>query len=217
LRATIFANGTIDNARRAREAAGQSDLVLAANGGALHCLRLEIVPAIVIGDLDSLEEADRQTLEASGTEFITHSPDKDQTDLELALLDALARGATEITVLGAIGGRLDMTIANVQLLSLSDLAGIQVELWHGAQTASLIRPPGGPIEGDAGDGISLIPLGGDLRGITTHDLQYPLKDENLGLGPARGVSNVISGSDPRVELGDGSLLIVHTPGPLTNG
>jgi thiamine pyrophosphokinase len=217
LRATIFANGKIENTQRARGAAEQSDLVLAADGGALHCLRLEIAPAIVVGDLDSLDKADRQTLEASGTEFITHPLDKDQTDLELALLDALDRGATEIIVLGAIGGRLDMTIANVQLLALPDLHGIHVELWHGNQTASLIRPPGGPIEGDTGDGISLIPLGSDLRGITTQDLQYPLKDENLSLGPARGISNVISGSEPQVELEAGSLLIVHTPGPLTDG
>jgi len=211
LRATIFANGTIDNARRAQEAAEQSDLVIAANGGALHCLRLEITPAYVVGDLDSLDEANRQILEAGGTEFITHPPDKDQTDLELALLYVLAREATEIIVLGAFGGRLDMTIANVQLLALPDLDGVRVELWHGNQTASLIRPPGGLIEGGTGDGMSLIPLGGEVRDITTRDLQYPLKNEDLGLGPARGVSNVISGSGPRVEFATGKLLIVHTP------
>lgn len=211
MRAIIFANGTIDNARRAQDAAEQSDLVLAANGGALHSLHLEIFPAIVVGDLDSFDEADRQTLEAGGTEFITHPSDKDQTDLELALLGALERGATEITMLGAIGGRLDMTIVNVQLLALPELSSVRVELWHGNQTASLIRPPGGPIEGGRGDGISLIPLGGQVQDITTKDLQYPLKSEDLGLGPARGVSNVISGSDPQVKFGTGNLLIVHTP------
>ena len=211
MRATIFANGTIENARRAQDAAEQSDLVLAANGGALHSLHLEIFPAIVVGDLDSFDEADRQTLEAGGTEFITHPSDKDQTDLELALLGALERGATEITMLGAIGGRLDMTIANVQLLALPELSSVRVELWHGNQTASLIRPPGGPIEGGRGDGISLIPLGGQVQDITTQDLQYPLKSEDLGLGPSRGVSNVISGSDPQVKFGTGNLLIVHTP------
>jgi len=70
---------------------------------------------------------------------------------------------------------------------------------------------GGPIEGGTGDGISLIPLGGEVQDITTQDLQYPLKNEDLQLGPAKGVSNVISGSDPRVEFGTGNLLIVHTP------
>ncbi len=217
MRAAIFANGTIENAKRAREAADRADLVLAANGGALHCLRLGIMPASIIGDFDSLDDASRHTLKASSTKFIIHPQDKDQTDLELALLDALARGATEITVLGAVGGRLDMTIANVQLLALPDLHGIQVELWHGDQTASLFQPPGGRVDGVTGDGLSLIPISGDVRNITTQDLQYALKDETLGLGPARGISNVISGPNPRVELETGSLLIVHTPGPLADG
>ncbi len=217
MRAVIFANGVLENAQRAQEAAENADLILAANGGALHCLRLDIEPAFVVGDLDSLDEANRQTLQAGGTEFIIHPPDKDQTDLELTLHAAMARNVTHITLLGAVGGRLDMTLANVQLLALPGLSGVQVELWHGNQTASLIRPPGGPIEGDTGDGISLIPLGSDLRGITTQDLQYPLKDENLSLGPARGVSNVVSGSEPRVEFGAGNLLIVHTPGSLNDG
>ena len=214
--AAIFANGVIENAERAREAADRASLVLAANGGALHCLRLKIAPAFVIGDLDSLDESDRQTLEAGGTEFITHPPDKDQTDLELALLAAVARGAMEITVLGAIGGRMDMTLANLQLLALPELSGIQVEVWHSDQIASIIRPPGGPIEGGIGDGISLIPIGGKVPEITTRGLQYALNGETLELGPSRGVSNVIGGPDPRVELGSGLLLIVHTPGSLTD-
>ena len=216
MRAVIFANGVLENAQRAQEAAENADLILAANGGAVHCLRLGVVPATVIGDFDSLDDVSRHTLEVSGTEFTTHPPDKDQTDLELALLDAVARGATEIIVLGAVGGRLDMTLANLQLLALPDLNGIQVELWHGNQTARLIRPPGGPIDGDIHDGVSLIPIGGEARAIATQDLQYALKGEALDLGPARGVSNVISGPNPRVELGSGLLLIVHTPRLLTD-
>jgi thiamine pyrophosphokinase len=216
LRAVIFANGVLENAQRAQEAAENADLILAANAGALHCLRLDIEPAFVVGDLDSLDEASRQILETSGAEFITHPPNKDQTDLELALLAALDHNVTNITVLGAVGGRLDMTLANIQLLALPDLNGIQVELWHGNQTASLIRPPGGPIDGDVQDDISLIPISGEARAITTQDLQYALNGEVLDLGPARGVSNVISGPNPRVELGSGLLLIVHIPRPLTD-
>jgi thiamine pyrophosphokinase len=213
LRAAIFANGILENTERALEAAENADLILAANGGALHCLRLDISPAFVVGDLDSLDEGSQETLKAGGTEFITHRPDKDQTDLELALLAAVTRNVTSITVLGAVGGRLDMTIANMQLLALPDLSNVQVELWHGNQTASLIRPPGGPIDGDMGDGISLIPIGGEARAIATQDLQYALDGETLDLGPARGVSNVISGPKPRVELGSGLLLVIHTPDP----
>ena len=213
MRAVIFANGLLENVERALEAAQNAELIIAANGGSLHCLRLGIEPTLVVGDLDSLDAVARQTLEASGTEFIAHPPDKDQTDLELALLSAVALNATKIVVLGATGGRLDMTLANVHLLTLPELGDIQVELWRGDQTAILLRPPGGPIGGRIGDGISLIPIGGEARSITTMDLQYALDGEDLDLGPARGVSNLINGPDPRVELENGLLLIVHTPEP----
>ena len=207
----LFASGVIENSERAREAAESADLVIAADGGARHCLRLGVIPEVVVGDLDSLDDADRRILEASGTEFMVHALNKDQTDLELALLAAVDRDAKKITVLGAIGGRLDMTIANVLLLAHPELSEVQVELWHRDQTAWLIHPPGGPIRGELGDIVSLIPLGGDAKGITDRDLQYSLRDETLVSGPARGVSNVVAGPNPQVELRAGTLLVVLTP------
>ena len=216
MRAVIFANGLLENVERALEAAENAELIIAANGGSLHCLRLGIEPALVVGDLDSLDAAAQQTLKAGATEFIAHPPDKDQTDLELALVTAVALNATKIVVLGATGGRLDMTLANVHLLALPELGSIQAEMWRGDQTAVLLRPPGGSISGEIGDGISLIPIGGGARSIATNDLQYALDGEDLDLGPARGVSNVVNGPDPQVELENGLLLIVHTPEPQSN-
>ncbi|MFQ5942863.1 MAG: thiamine diphosphokinase [Anaerolineales bacterium] len=212
MRAVIFANGVIENFDRARAAAESADLVMAADGGTEHGLRLGVIPEIVIGDLDSLDAEDRLALESDGTEFIQHPADKDQTDLELALLYALSRGVDKIIILGAMGGRLDMTLANLQLLALPELSAAQVELWHAEQTAWLIRPPGGPILGKPGDLVSLIPMGGNASGITSQDLQYSLIDETLDLGPARGISNVVSGPNPNVEMHSGTLLVVHTRG-----
>lgn len=211
LNAVLFANGVIENTERALKAAESADLVIAADGGARHCLRLGVTPELVVGDLDSLDDVDRRTLEAGGTEFIVHPPNKDQTDLELALLAAVAREAKTITVLGAMGGRLDMTVANVLLLALPGLSEARVELWHGDQTAWLIRPPGGTLRGESGDIVSLIPLGGEAQGVTTRGLEYVLEGQTLEFGPARGVSNVIVGPSSQIELHAGALLVVHTP------
>ncbi len=211
MNAVLFANGVIENTERAREAAESADLVVAADGGALHCLRLGVKPELVIGDLDSLDDGSQQTLEGGGTEFIVHPPNKDQTDLELALLAAVARDADKITVLGAMGGRLDMTVANVLLLALPELSEARVELWHGDQTAWLIRPPGGTLRGETGDMVSLIPLVGDAQGVTTQGLRFVLEDQTLEFGPARGVSNEIVGPSSRIELHAGALLVVLTP------
>jgi thiamine pyrophosphokinase len=142
---------------------------------------------------------------------VAHPREKDQTDLELALLAAVGHNAETIRILGAMGGRLDMTVANILLLSLPELSDTDVELWHGDQTAWLIRPPGGTLRAEPGDTISLIPLGGEARGITSQDLEYSLENGSLQRGPAKGVSNVVSGPNPQIELSAGALLVVLTP------
>jgi thiamine pyrophosphokinase len=211
-RALIFANGELPEPEAARRRLRPDDLLIAADGGARHCRTLGRQPQLVIGDLDSLPTAERAALEAAGVPFERHRAEKDETDLELALLAAVRAGADQLAVLGALGGRLDMTLANVLLLTHPAFANVRVELWHGRQTAWLIRPPGAGIAGQAGDTLSLIPLNGDARGVTLTGLAYPLRDETLLAGPARGVSNTLTGPAAQVTVRAGLLLAVHTPG-----
>jgi thiamine pyrophosphokinase len=140
--------------------------------------------------------------------------EKDETDLELALLHATDIGVKDIVVLGAFGNRIDMTLSNLLLLSHPSLISAHIEYWYGYQTAWLIRPPGDEIHGQSGDTLSLIPLEGDAEGITTHELYYPLNDEKLVFGPARGISNVLTASVAHVELASGTLIAVHSPGEM---
>ena len=186
--------------------------VIAADGGSIHAGALGLILDMVIGDMDSIPDLLRESLEEQGTGFKQSPGHKDETDLELALIDAIDQGAKSIVVLGALGGRLDMSISNIMLLTHPRLEGTPVELWAGNQTAWLIRPPGQDLTGNPGDTLSLIPLGGDAQGVSTHRLAYPLIDETLVFGPARGVSNVFETNTARVDLRDGLLLVVHTPG-----
>lgn len=209
-RAIIFANGELPEPDRVRRLLQPDDLLLAADGGARHCRALGLTPHLAIGDFDSLSAEDLRALEQAGVEWRRHPPDKDETDLELALLEAAARGATAILVFGAIGGRLDMTFANLLLLTHPKLAGVHMELRHGPQTAWLLRPPGGSVSGQPGDTVSLMPVGGDVFGLVTHGLRYPLRGEVLVTGPARGVSNTLTQAPARLELSAGLLLVIHS-------
>lgn len=210
-RAIIFANGPVEAPDAIRPLLQPGTLLIAADGGARHCLALGLRPQLVVGDLDSLPDAERATLAEAGAVFERHRPEKDETDLELALAAAVGRGADDILVVGALGGRLDMTLANLLLLAHPMLMGRRVELRQGGQRAWLIRPPGGEVRGAPGDTVSLLPLSA-ARGLTTTGLQYPLRAEALPLGPARGVSNVLTAERAAIDLADGLLVIVHTPG-----
>jgi thiamine pyrophosphokinase len=173
-------------------------------------------PDLVIGDMDSLPEAARALLVSGGCRFIEHPRAKDETDLELALVHAVHEGAKEITVLGALGGRLDHALANILLLTLPSLAGVSVRIAEGEQQALLAR--GGEVVelvGVPGDLVSLVPLGGDARGVTTSGLAWVLQEDTLRFGSSRGVSNEMTADQAGIQLGEGLLLIVHGPAPAS--
>jgi thiamine pyrophosphokinase len=162
--------------------------------------------------MDSLSETARTTLEASGCRFLTHPRAKDETDLELALEYAVKEGAQEIVILGAVGGRLDHTLANVFLLATPLSQGISVRFVDGDQEVMLARSGESlSIHGQPGDLVSLLPLSGNVQGVTTTGLAWPLRHGSLRLGYTRGVSNEMTGSRSSVAVTDGLLLVVHGP------
>jgi thiamine pyrophosphokinase len=187
-------------------------LVIAADGGARLAAACGLLPDVVVGDMDSLAPDEVNALRARGVSIQRYPANKDENDLELALMAAVARQATWIRVIGALGNRIDQTLANIWLLTLRDLAGRDVRLVSGRQTLWLIGPGTHTLGGTAGDTFSLIPLGGNAAGVRTENLLYPLRDEMLRIGPARGISNVMQAATAQVILGAGMLLVVHTPG-----
>ncbi len=191
---------------RLQEIWSRADLRVAADGGARNArLFLERAPHLVIGDMDSLDTETRAWLETSSCEFIRHPRAKDETDLELAVSLAQERGAEEITILGAFGGRVDHFLANVFLLTRAQNLRIvngASEMWVGIGKDE--------IKGHAGNVVSLIPLGERVEGITTSDLEYPLRGETLERGSTRGISNVMLGERAQVNWTRGTLLIVHS-------
>lgn len=184
----------------------QADLRIAADGGARQAReRLGVVPHIVIGDLDSLDEATRAWLSAATVEMIRYPREKDQTDLELALDLASARGASRTTLLGVLGGRVDQLLANVLLLSQAPHRVIvdgALEMWLSTRGDD-------EIIGAIGDTVSLIPLSEEVQSVATEGLAYPLRHETLARGTTRGMSNVMTAPQARVRFGTGQLLFVH--------
>jgi thiamine pyrophosphokinase len=208
VRAVIFANGDLTDPQAALAGLRPDDLVLAADGGLRHCRGLGIAPHALVGDLDSLPEVDLGALQASGVELVRHPARKDQTDLELALHLAVARGARQILVYGAFGARWDHSVANLLLGAGPALQGVQVIFHDGRQRAGAVRGEC-TIEGRAGDVVSLVPIGGDARGVTTTGLEYRLREGVLPFGSGLGVSNVMTGPQASVRVREGALLYFY--------
>ncbi|GAC1359348.1 MAG: thiamine diphosphokinase [Ktedonobacteraceae bacterium] len=205
----IFAGGTVQAGTTVNAALASADLIIAADSGAETALRYGHTPAVVVGDFDSLSIPATE-LEAKGCKLVRAAVEKNETDTELAIQVALEYGATDITLLGAIGGaRFDHTIANVLLLT--GIEAIPMRIVDGPMTCWLLRGPGNTtIAGQSGDLLSLFPLTGEATGVRTRNLYYPLHGEILRFGRPRGVSNVLNGEHAEVSLEGGMLLVIHT-------
>jgi thiamine pyrophosphokinase len=208
-RAMIFANGLIPDLEAARDLLQPDDLLIAADGGARHATALGCTPRVVIGDLDSLSPVEVEQLAQAGARILQYPVDKNETDLELAILYACEQGCSRLRILGALGGRLDQTLANLFLLALPNLDSLDARLDDGTEEGFLIRGSAA-IAGRPGDIVSLLPLGGAAHGVTTHGLRYPLLGETLFPERSRGVSNEMIETEAGVRLDRGILICIHT-------
>ena len=203
MRVIVVANGVM----RSHFTLESDDVLIAADGGLRHCLDLGLQPAILIGDLDSIDEGDLAALKPSDTQILQYPTQKDFTDLELALQQALKLGADEIVIVAALGARWDQTIAN--LLLPASFPSIKICLLDGSQEIHYIRAGEKlKIHGRPGDMVSLIPLAGKVHGVTSEHLEYPLRGDELTFGSTRGISNVLLKETGTISINGGLLLCI---------
>ena len=180
-------------------------IVVTADAGLDHALAAGLTVAVAVGDMDSVSPEALSTAEQSGTRIERHPPDKDQTDLELAL-KLSARLADQVIVIGAGGGRLDHLIGNLNVLASPAWAGVDIEAWLGNAQAVVVRGHR-VLEVMPGDHVSLFALGGPAR-VTTTGLAWPLNDEVLDPLTSRGVSNQATTPSPGIAVSEGVVLAV---------
>jgi thiamine pyrophosphokinase len=186
--------------------------VIAADGGVAEALRLGLTVDVLVGDLDSATDGDVERVRQAGGEVEPHDPDKDATDLELAMDRAVRDGATRLVVAGGDGGRLDHLFGNLTLVAAPRWASIQIDAVIGAALLHVVRHERA-MDGDVGELVSLFALGGPATGVTTSGLRWPLADATLGAGSSLGVSNVFAAPRASVAVGGGVILAVRPGAP----
>ena len=188
--------------------------VICADRGYDHARLLGLSPDLVVGDMDSVSPAGRSAVRDLGPRLEVHPSRKDSTDTEIAVDHALSMGASQILMLGALGGRVDHELANLMLLVRIAMAGRQAEALDDicrvlavvadseSATARIAAAPG--------DLLSIIPVSSECRGVSLSGLEYPLTNATLPIGLARGVSNVFTAAEATVSLEKGAMLVIVT-------
>ncbi|MCL2817115.1 MAG: thiamine diphosphokinase [Clostridiales bacterium] len=186
-----------------------ADFIVCADGGGNHLLRHGLTPLAVVGDGDSLSAEARAVFQEKGVEFVLHPPEKEYTDTHLAVEWAVGKGAKDLALVGAFGGRADHFLANVFLMGHFAPSLEKIALLH--DNAGIYCSEGLlELTGTRGDTLSLMALSPVARKVTLRGLKYPLEGRDIFLGKNLGISNIFESGKVRIEHEGGQLLVIHT-------
>lgn len=174
--------------------------------GVYLLLKEGIVPKYTYGDFDSITEEERQFIDEK-LDIVPVESEKDDTDLEIALLDLTARGYTSIDVYGATGGRLDHLLGNTQMLLHEKLTDVKIKIVDTQNIVELLNK--GHHEVFKNDGmkyVSFIPMYDETL-LTLEQFKYPLDEKPLSLGSTLTISNEFTGVKGFVETSKRILMI----------
>lgn len=193
------------------------DVIICADGGYDHALAMGLVPHVLVGDFDSLRHV--PSLSAQ-TQLIQLDTDKNYTDTEIAVQQALAQGITHLTLLGVTGTRLDHSLANLLMLNHLNTDTLTTCIINEHNKIYVCKKDKKiTLREPAGQMVSLIPLS-PCHGVSTTGLQYELSDAQLqphydqpgvSLGYGYSVSNVIGGDGyvtATVTVASGELWVI---------
>lgn len=196
----ILCNGKPPSRELFENCRQQADYFIAADGGANIAREFESVPDLVIGDLDSFVKQEADDFE------LVFDPDQETNDLEKALSRAVAEGSQNVIVLGATGKRIDQTLKNLSVLKQFN-DKFESLIFRDNHLDTFLLPNSFSKELEPGIQISLFPLSGEVTGIHTEGLKYPLKNEQLINGVRDGSSNEVVSSPVEISHKEGDLLM----------
>lgn len=185
----------------------KNSLIIAADGGYDSLKQHGYNPDILIGDFDSIN-ADIP----SDIRTVKHPKEKDETDMFLAYREGVRLGYTDFVMLGATGGRLDHTYANLSLLLYAREEGHTVTAIDEDHTILCIKNEKTELFGNMGDTFSVFAIGGEARGVTIKNAKYNVENGTLSPSFPLGVSNELTGEAAEISVTDGALLVIKKNG-----
>lgn len=185
-----------------------ADVVIAADSGVDRAHESGCRVDIAVGDFDSVTDAGLAKVEAAGGRVVAHPEAKNETDLELALLEAASLDPDRIVVTAVEGGRPDHHLATLLLLADRRFRHTRVEALVGDTATFTVVHTRLEFDGVIDDLVSLLPIGGDAAGVETSGLRYPLRGETLAASSPRGMSNLLSSPHASVAVRDGTVMVI---------
>ena len=208
MKAIIISNGSIQDYTFYKKILNDYDLIICADGGANHAKCMGLIPDVIIGDFDSVDQNDLNTMKRQDTKILSYPPIKDETDTQLAIEYAIENGCNDLILIGCLGSRFDHSFANVSLLKMIVDKGCKGTIINENNQIYLVDSSI-ELSGESGDVVSLLPITDKVTGITSQGLYYSLKDAEMKFGIPYGISNVFTQSNVSIAIDSGLLLVIR--------
>jgi len=209
--AVVFLDGAYEDVTYYRSWAAVAGLVVAADGGARFVLAIGGAPDVVVGDFDSLPPADAERLAGLGVATVRHPTRKDQTDGELAVAEALRRGAGELVLAGALGA-LDHTLGHLAILRRLAERGVPARLASpDLSVRVLVARAKVVLEAEPRTRVSLVPLGADAV-VTLAGFDYSLARGVLPAAGCLGLGNFVDAPGAEIDVHEGAVAVLVESG-----
>jgi thiamine pyrophosphokinase len=190
-----------------KEKAASSSVIIAADRGAEYCLRAGILPGMVVGDMDSLAVDIQNELITNNIEIRKFDCRKDMTDTQIAVDQAIEKGADEIEILAGIGSRFDHSLANVYLLYRAMSRGVKATIISRIHEIFLIEKQC-MIKHKTGFIISFLPFGHSANGIKLEGFEYEVNNADMDMSFPFGISNTVRTDPAKVIVSEGILIAI---------
>jgi thiamine pyrophosphokinase len=181
--------------------------------GVYTLLSMGINPSYAFGDFDSVSQEELEMVESEIEQFHKYAPEKDETDLELALNWALEQYPKEIRIFGATGGRLDHFFANVQLLykAVSRVENCNISIIDHKNNIFLKEPGTYSLTlTENRKYVSFLPFTPLIEGLTLVGFKYTIKNCNISFGTTLCISNELISNFGTYSFSSGILIVVRS-------
>lgn len=206
MKVLIVSNGDLKDIDLA-EYYHDADMVICADGGARHLYNEDLMPDIIVGDLDSIDNKTFEDFQEQGVQFIKYPSHKDKTDTELAIEYAIDYGANDIVFLGVTGSRLDHSLANILILYRLANQNINASIID-SHNEVFITKDMFKIDNKPDHFVSVIPLT-DSK-VTLKGFKYDTHSVDFKLGTTLGVSNEVKDKEALIKVESGICLVIRS-------
>lgn len=179
------------------------DFILCADGGYDYASASGIIPDMLIGDLDSITLPNDPAIKT-----LIFPSEKDDTDTGICLQTALDNGYTDILIIGGLGGRLDHTMSNIQLITGKCHLADSITIKDKSNSCTVIHNKSVSLPHKEKQYVSIFSMSEISTGVTTSGLKYPLDNAEMVYGSTLGTSNEIISENATISVKNGRLLII---------